>query len=214
MSTLDLTHTTEFWSRTPREPRVGIMLHYDQSATDAGGLEWLLRDARAGVSYHEVYTRSGIAVPVAPWEAAAWHAGGCRRSAAVPAYSHGNSAWYGLAVMAHDEGVRSPREHATERQLGLLVERCCWIFRRHRWKISETRWRITGHADEAWPRGRRSDPYGPDPAAPVLSVADVQWRVLGRLIADLRAEPRLAGEPRITGDRHEGGAITPNGDML
>ena len=46
------------------------------------------------------------------------------------------------------------------------------IFERHGWPLSEA-WRLTTHSAEAWPRGRKIDPEGPDPANPILSRADI-----------------------------------------
>ena len=46
------------------------------------------------------------------------------------------------------------------------------IFERHGWHVTETE-RLTTHSAEAWPRGRKIDPEGPDPNNPILSRADI-----------------------------------------
>jgi hypothetical protein len=56
-------------------------------------------------------------------------------------------------------------------------------FEREGWPLSEL-WRITGHVDEAWPRGRKSDPRGPSPTNPIFSVADIAALVPLFVIAD------------------------------
>jgi N-acetylmuramoyl-L-alanine amidase len=190
---LDLTHTTRWWGERLLEARMGVMLHYDQSASDASGLGWLLRSPKAKVSYNRYVTRSGVLVQIAPDDRPAWHSGNCRPSDPRRKYSHGNSAFYGVCAALHDEGLGGHREHASAEQLDLVVASCVEYFRAHGWAARDVEWRITGHADEAWPRGRRRDPYGFDPAAPVLCMETVRDRVAVELLTAGRApRPTLA----------------------
>lgn len=155
------------------EPRVGVMLHYDASRSDTGAVAWLTRDPACKVSYHWLVTDDGEAHIIAPHGRRAWHAGVCRSSdpARLP-YRDANSAFYGLAIAA------TAGDEASDEQLARVLQLVRDCFVRQRWPMSET-WRVVGHSTEAWPRGRKTDPEGPDPLHPVLDVALVR-RLIGR----------------------------------
>lgn len=152
------------WGRFLHEPRQGVMLHYDASASDAGAVGWLFSDP--GISYHWLILDDGSQHAIAPIDARAWHAGACRSSdpERIP-YADANSAFYGVALAARPPDVATPA--ARDAITRLVVS----LFDRHGWPRSET-WRIVGHGTEAWKRGRKIDPIGPDPSQPVL---DPEW---------------------------------------
>ena len=156
------------WGSKLYEARVGIMLHFDGSASDAGAVAWMTQDPRCKVSYHRLVLDDGKVVEVAPWEARAWHAGVCKPSdpKRLP-YKDANSALLGIAVAATDG------QTVTEPQMQAVVKLCRAMFLKFTWPQTET-WRIVGHDTEAWPRGRKHDPTGSDPAKPVLSVQAVR----------------------------------------
>lgn len=154
-----------------REPRVGIMLHYDASASDAGSLSWL-RNPASGVSYNWLVTDDGEVHEFAPRDKRAWHAGKCRPSHGTPHYVDANSAFYGISVSA------TAGERATTEQKASIVLLCYQLFAYHGWSVCSANSRIVGHNTEAWPRGRKVDPEGPDPSNPVLSVAEIRNALL------------------------------------
>ena len=137
------------WGRL-REPRLGVMLHYDGSASDAGAIAWLTRDPRCAVSYTRLITDDGQSIPVAPDDARAWHAGACRPSSSALPYTDATSAFYGLAFAARSGDT------ITEAQLRAMVREIRRYFGEHDWPLTDG-WRITDHAAEAWPRGRKVD---------------------------------------------------------
>lgn len=153
------------------KPRMGVMLHYS-AGTDVSGVEWLLFDPRCQVSYNWLVLDDGTVVNVAPKEARAWHAGDCRPSDAVYDYHDANSSFYGLAIAAEDGDVTTPIQFDT------VVQMVTGLFREHHWPADQVRARLTDHAAEAWPRGRKHD------TNTVLPLRDVQTAVIGHLIAD------------------------------
>lgn len=151
-----------------RQDRVGIMLHYDGSVSDAGAVEWLTRDPRCRVSYNWLVLDDGKLVEIAPDHARAWHAGVCRPSnGALLPYRDANSAFYGIALATGAGAPATPAAFAT------IIRLCRALYRQNGWLDSET-WRIVGHNTEAWPRGRKPDPVGPDPKHPVLDVLGIR----------------------------------------
>lgn len=151
------------------ENRCGILLHYDQSGSDAGALGWLTKDPACAVSYNVLVLDDGSAHVIAPIERRAWHAGVCRSSDTVRLpYRDANSALYGVAIAAKDGEV------ATAAQFAAVVEVCRHLAAKHGWDLRYESWRIVGHDTEAWPRGRKIDPAGSNPARPVLSVAAIR----------------------------------------
>ena len=137
------------WNQ-PQGPRVGVMLHYT-AGTDLSGLQWLLFDPACKVSYNWLVLDDGTTVSVAPKEARAYHAGKCKRSRFAPQYVDANSAFYGIAVAAQKGDV------ATDRQMGMVVALIVGLFIEHGWTADDVHTRITDHAAEAWPRGRKVD---------------------------------------------------------
>lgn len=162
---------------TLREPRIGIMLHYDGSSADIPGVDWVAYDPRAGGSYNWMTTDIGQEVDIVPDDRRAWHAGKCRVSSELEAagllYRDANSAFYGIAITATDG------DQVTPAAFDAVVRRCVTLFRRHGWVDGR---RITGHDREAWPRGRKIDPTGSG-RSPVLSVPKVRDAVK-RLLSD------------------------------
>jgi N-acetyl-anhydromuramyl-L-alanine amidase AmpD len=153
-----------------REPRLGCLLHYDASTSDAGAVQWLLHDSRAKVSYNWLVLDSGEIVNIAPADVRAWHAGICRTSDPRLPYKDANSAFYGIAIAATAGDI------ATEAQKQSVADLCTQCFKRHGWDFKQL-WRIVGHDTEAWPRGRKVDPVGPDPRRPVMSVLEIRGLV-------------------------------------
>lgn len=154
------------WGRLRGIPQ-GIMLHYDASASDRGAVAWLEDDARAEVSYHYLVLDDGRVLQIAPPGSRAWHAGVCRPSRREFTYSDGNTAFVGVAIAA------KPGDVVTPAQLTSVALVCQYVFWLHGWNPADE-WRITGHAAEASPRGRKVDPEGPpELARPVMTVAQV-----------------------------------------
>lgn len=152
------------WSRL-REPRLGVMLHYS-AGSYAGTLAWC-RDPRAQVSYNWLISNDGKMSVIAPPSERAWHAGVCRPSHAKLRYHDANSAFYGIALALSAGMEASPLAYR------MVTSACAGLFLKHGWPLSET-WRIVGHNEECWPRGRKVDPTGPDPAKPVLDINRVR----------------------------------------
>lgn len=160
------------WSAT-REPRVGVMLHYDASVSDAGAVEWFAHpDCK--VSYQLLVLDDGSYVRIAPDDARAWHAGVCRPSSDRLQYRDANSAFYGIAAATNDKVDVTPLQTAT---MAWLTRR---YFEREGWPVTDL-WRVVGHRSEAWPRGRKSDPEGGSLTNPILAVDDVR-QLLGRVV--------------------------------
>jgi N-acetyl-anhydromuramyl-L-alanine amidase AmpD len=156
------------WGDKLKEKRVGVMLHYDASASDPGAVSWLTKDPRCKVSYNWLVLDDGKVVTVAPRTARAWHAGVCRPSSEAPKYKDANSAFYGIAVAA------TAGDTVTEAQENAVIDLVDGLFAEHRWSRTLGLHRIVGHNTECWPRGRKSDPEGPNPSKPVLSVEAVR----------------------------------------
>lgn len=156
---------------TLREPRLGCMIHYDGSTTDAGALAWFAHP-QCKVSYNYLIWDDGNIHAIAPHTTRAWHAGVCRSSSHLLDYRDANSAFYGLSIAA------KPPDKVFPAQLESLVALCISLFQQQGWSRAET-WRIVGHSSECWPRGRKTDPEGPDRLRPVLSVDDVRRLVAG-----------------------------------
>lgn len=162
------------WYDPPHpEARVGIMLHYDASTSDAGAMGWFAHPA-CRVSYNYLVLDDGSYASIAPLDAAPWHAGRCRSSDPdrLP-YRSANRALYGIAAATSD------RVDVTPLQVLTIAWLCCRLYEREGWAVTET-WRIVGHSSEAWPRGRKTDPEGGDPSNPIYSPADVR-QLLGRV---------------------------------
>ena len=164
------------YGTTLREPRVGIMLHFDGSGTDEAAMAWFA-DPACYVSYHVLALDNGSLVRIAPDDARAWHAGYCRTSdpERLP-YQDANSAFYGIAAATNGS------TDVTTLQTLAIAQQCRSWFQAEGWDPTET-WRIVGHRTEAvfgpnhpkaGQRGRRSDPEGADLNNPILAIADVR----------------------------------------
>lgn len=160
-----------------REPRIGIMLHYDASTGgDGSALAWF-SDPACKVSYNILVGDDGKAWSIAPEDKRAWHAGACIPSDSPRLhYKDANSAFYGVSWA----GGGKSRDRCPEAAVASIAAQCARLFRKHGWKASET-WRIVGHRTEAWARGRKQDPEGPKPTNPILSTAEVRKRVAALL---------------------------------
>lgn len=145
----------------PLAKRIGIMLHYDASTSDAGGIAWL-KSPDCKVSYTWAVRDDGSVVEIAPENARAYHAGVCKPSSDRLAYTDANSAFYGIALTA------KAGDEVTPAQFESVLTLCRRLYAKHGWPLLET-WRITGHAAEAWPRGRKADP---DPVLNPQTVRD------------------------------------------
>lgn len=146
------------------------MLHYDDSASDKGAVDWLMHDPRCHVSYNMLVLDDGEWVEIAPSTARAWHAGVCRPSVPQFTYKDANSAFYGIAA------ATNAKQPVAKAQFDAIVGLCRGLFTRHGWDRKET-WRITGHDREAWPRWRKIDPTGPNGDRQILSVDAVRAAV-------------------------------------
>ncbi len=164
-------------------PRAGIMLHYDDGASDAGGLAWF-GHPKCEVSYNRYYFDNGETHSVADDDRVAWHAGKCLTPNA-------NSVFYGLAAATNSANK------ATRACVESIVDDCARIYRyemkRQGWTLDQIPRRIVGHDEQAiftrekypnrrdlWGKlGRRSDPHGQKGTAayPVMGVAAVEIAV-------------------------------------
>lgn len=163
------------WSDKLKEPRQGVMIHYDASASDRSGLVWLA-GAEIRVSYNWVVTDAGNIIAIAPEDARAWHAGYCRSCDPRLKYRDANSAFYGVSILA-TAGDRASVE--AKRSIVGLVRT---YFLRHGWTADEG-WRLVSHRQHAvyepghelaGQYGRKNDPEGPDLSRPVLSVNELR----------------------------------------
>ena len=162
---LSLEPAAKFWSGL-KEPRQGVMLHWDGSGSDLGGLSWLQNpDIKAG--YNIVVGDDGSWGILAPLASRAWHAGVCRPSSGAPKYKDANSAFYGISIL------NGGKEDVTQRQVLTAAWLAARLFEREDWSRHDHR-RVVTHSSEAWPRGRKVDPEGKDPLNPILSADDVR----------------------------------------
>ena len=150
-----------------REDRMGVLVHYSDGDY-ASTVEWC-KDPVSKVSYNTCIGPDGQIASIVPYDMRAWHAGVCRTSNPdqLP-YHDANSAFEGLALSGGPQ-FGPP----TDAQVSTLVTLIKARFAANGWDTSET-WRITGHDIEAWPRGRKEDPTGPDRSQPWLSLDAVR----------------------------------------
>jgi N-acetyl-anhydromuramyl-L-alanine amidase AmpD len=144
------------------------MLHFDDSSSDASGVEWF-SDPACKVSYNRLYLHNGDVVQITPtMEHAAWHAGVCLTPNA-------NRYYYGLSVAA------SQTRAANDVQMANIVHDCVALFQLNGWKASEVETRIVGHEDQACfankKLGRKVDPTGLVKSKPILSTKLVRDNV-------------------------------------
>jgi N-acetyl-anhydromuramyl-L-alanine amidase AmpD len=161
------------WNRLLAK-RGGIMLHYDDSCSDASAQEWLLKDPACHVSYNKLFLDNGDVVQIAPDEARAWHAGVCKPSNPRLQYRDANSYFFGFAIAANG------KDHIKPAQFDSLVRVCVEKFRLFGWTKLDL-WRISSHSLEAWPRGRKVDIEGTKKNDPVCSVEAVRAAVAAQL---------------------------------
>jgi N-acetyl-anhydromuramyl-L-alanine amidase AmpD len=161
------------WNEKLREPRIGVMLHYDASVSDAGSVAWLA-GPDVKVSYNYIVLDTGNIIPIAPETARAWHAGICRSDDPRLRYSDANSAFYGVSIAATTGDVATLE---AKRSVAALCRR---FFANHGWSLAET-WRIVSHRTQAWPRGRKNDPEGSDLAHPVMNTNEIRGLVAAML---------------------------------
>jgi N-acetyl-anhydromuramyl-L-alanine amidase AmpD len=143
-------------------PRLGLMLHYDDSSRDDWAVEWF-HDPRCTNGYTWLVLDDGRVVELADPATRTPHAGACKTPRA-------NSAYYGVAAATN--GLVP----ATEKQLASITAVCASVIRHHGWIIdepSELDQRIVGHdAQAVWTPaytsrrqlwgtlGRKVDPTG------------------------------------------------------
>jgi N-acetyl-anhydromuramyl-L-alanine amidase AmpD len=158
-------------------PRFGIMLHYDDSASDDSSLTWF-HDPRCTNGYTWIVLREGRLVELADPAMRTPHAGACLTPNA-------NSVFYGLAAATNARIPASPRQFET------IVACCRALFAYHRWDTSEAVHRIVGHDAQAiWSKantsdetlwgklGRKVDPTGQRrDGTPIVDVAEVRRRL-------------------------------------
>lgn len=156
------------YNNTLREPRMGVILHYDGSGSDAGSLAWF-SDPACRVSYNLIVLDDGSYASIAPTDARAWHAGVCRSSdpARLP-YRDANSAFYGIALATNGHVDVTPPQLLTA---AWLTAR---LFAKHGWSRTSELYRVTTHSAEAWRRGRKTDPEGGNRRNPIMSADDVR----------------------------------------
>lgn len=177
---------THNWNEL-KEKRIGIMLHYDASVSDASAIAWLATDPRCHVSYNWIVMDSGNIIPLAPDDKRAWHAGFCRSDDPRIPYRDANSAFYGISLAATLGDV------ATREAKRSIAALCLTLFAHNDWSLTEI-WRIVSHGSQAvfepghpkaGQRGRKSDPEGPDKAHPVMSTNEIRGLVATHLAEDL-----------------------------
>lgn len=182
---------THNWNEL-KEKRIGVMLHYDASVSDASAIAWLATDPRCKVSYNWIVMDSGNIIPLAPTDKRAWHAGFCRSDDPRLKYRDANSAFYGISLAATIGDV------ATREAKLSIAALCLTLFSVHKWPLTEI-WRIVSHGSQAvygphdpkaGERGRKSDPEGSDKAHPVMSTNEIRGLVASHLAGDLL--PQLA----------------------
>ena len=140
-------------------PRIGVMLHYDDSSRDDWAVAWF-SDPRCTNGYSWLVLDDGRVIELADPALRTPHAGPCKTPRA-------NSAYYGIAAATN--GLVP----ATLAQMAGIVECVGAIARFHRWPAGEIDRRVVGHDEEAiWTQrytpnrslwgtvGRKADPTG------------------------------------------------------
>ena len=159
-------------------PRIGVMLHYDDSSRDDWAVEWF-SDPRCTNGYTWLVLDDGRLIELADPAMRTPHAGPCLTPRA-------NSAYYGIAA-ATNGLVR-----ATAAQVAAIVEGVRALVAFHRWDHATLDRRIVGHDAQAiwtsgyttnaqlWGKtGRKVDPRGMrEDGKPIIDVAGVRAEVL------------------------------------
>lgn len=145
-----LSHPTVNHSARRGASVVAVCVHWT-GGTYASAVDWCRR-REASVSYHEIIAPDGtLATLVAP-ERSAWAVGKSRAPAPWEGAS-GNAMTYNIALAG------GPRTPPTEAQRLVLLQRIVLAFATFGWSLKDS-YRITGHHQWAWPRGRKVDPVG------------------------------------------------------
>ena len=155
-------------------PRGGIMLHYDDSSSDRGALEWF-QDPRCSNGYTWLVLDDGRVVELADPGMRTPHAGPCLTPNA-------NSHFYGIAAATNGSVC------VTAQQSDSIARLCVAVSRFHSWHDP----RIVGHDEQAvWTSaytarralwgttGRKVDPTGRrSDGVPVLDVRAMKQTVM------------------------------------
>ena len=162
-------------------PRLGLMLHYDDSSRDDWAVEWF-HDRRCTNGYTWLVLDDGRVVELADPAMRTPHAGACLTPMA-------NSAYYGVAAATNGLVL------ATDAQIESIVRICNAVFRHHQWDIASLETRIVGHdAQAVWTAaytphrelwgtlGRKVDPTGQRrDGRTIIDVAAIRRRVADAL---------------------------------
>lgn len=149
-----------------KEARKGVMVHYDGSGTDAGAISWF-KHPDCKVSYQALVLDDGSWIQVAGWDKRAWHAGVCKPAGKVD-YKDANSAFYGIAAATNEH------YDVTVPQLITIAWLTWQRFKEHGWDPVKDAFRVVGHHEEAWPRGRKIDPQGLSKTNPIFIPKDIR----------------------------------------
>jgi hypothetical protein len=184
----------------PLASRVGIMFHYDDSSSDAGGLSWF-RSPSFKLSYNRAYQDDGRRIRITrSIHDKADHAGICRVRPGLAVhtipgttfrYGGANAGYFGLCATADGNDV------ITMEQYNVMIEDAAVIVRAAGW-AEQLDTRIIGHDQEAvfnprdnpghpklWGKlGRKVDPTGVDPTHPVIDLERIREGIRAAL-ADL-----------------------------
>ncbi len=146
-----------------QQEKVGIMVHFDGSMSDSGGLSWL-KSKKFTLGYNRVYGDSGKIYKMIALFMRAPHAGVCRKNKII---KDPNSAYYGLCALTNE---KTP---VTTIQFENMLEDAYRIYKFHGWNVEDISWRVRGHNEEAiysksstknsklWGKlGRKMDPKG------------------------------------------------------
>lgn len=153
-----LTHPSPNHSRRV-SPVVAVCLHWS-GGSFASTVDWCTRP-ESQVSYHEAIARDGQVAHLVAVDRAAWSVGRSRPPAPWSDIT-GNSSTYNIALAG------GPSVPPTAAQLYAVIVRTQAVFRHFGWPLTD-RFRVTGHHEWAWPRGRKTDPVG-HPDAPWLDL--------------------------------------------
>lgn len=175
----------------PLTRRRGVMVHYDDSASDRGALAWF-RDPAFKLSYNRAYRDDGTRIRITPSiHHAAWHAGVCTIESGLPLerlaghdfqYGGANTGYFGLSVTANG------RDRVTPEQLDALMIDTAILCRACGWGPEDVEVRIVGHHEKAifnprdnptrpdlWRKvGRKIDPVGMNAADPVVNMMQLR----------------------------------------
>ena len=162
-------------------PRMGVMLHYDDSTRDDWAVAWF-SDPRCTNGYTWLVLHDGHVIELADPAMRTPHAGPCLTRDA-------NSKYYGIA--AATDGVH----RATALQVETMIQCAVALFKFHGWNADSVGRRIVGHDAQAvwtaaytgnralWGRvGRKVDPTGTrKDRVPIIDVGYVRAEVARRL---------------------------------